>query len=236
MLINNAGVVSGKPLLELSDDDIQRTMAVNTMALFWTTKAFLPAMKQRNAGHLVNIASVLGTPTSLETLVSVCWRRTVIIGDGVFTGIFGGARLTDYSASKFAAFGFSECVRMELKSERVSVDTTLVCPYHLDTGAPRTTCFRLPVVGAHRSDAGMFAGVRIPWYSSLLFPVLKSGRVAERIVEAILLREETVMIGYSFWLIFLLRFLYPVWLLDRIGCLMGAFHAMRSFVGRAKND
>ena len=35
MLINNAGVVSGHPLLECSDDEIQQTLQVNLLAHFW---------------------------------------------------------------------------------------------------------------------------------------------------------------------------------------------------------
>ena len=42
ILINNAGIVSGKSLLELSDAEIERTFQVNTLALFWTVRAFLP--------------------------------------------------------------------------------------------------------------------------------------------------------------------------------------------------
>ena len=35
MIINNAGVVSGKSLLEIDDELIQRTFDVNIMAHFW---------------------------------------------------------------------------------------------------------------------------------------------------------------------------------------------------------
>ena len=44
LLINNAGVVNGKLLLELTDEQIERTFNINTLSLFWTTRAFLPAM------------------------------------------------------------------------------------------------------------------------------------------------------------------------------------------------
>ncbi len=57
ILINNAGVVSGKPLLEIPDEHIERTFAVNTLALFWTTRAFMPAMIEQGRGHIVTIAS-----------------------------------------------------------------------------------------------------------------------------------------------------------------------------------
>ena len=36
VLVNNAGIVSGRPLLELPDERIEKTFGVNTLALFWT--------------------------------------------------------------------------------------------------------------------------------------------------------------------------------------------------------
>lgn len=60
VLVNNAGVVSGKLFLETTDDQIERSLAVNTMALFWTCKAFLPQMIEAGRGHLVTVASAAG--------------------------------------------------------------------------------------------------------------------------------------------------------------------------------
>ena len=108
VLVNNAGIVSGRPLLELSDERIERTFAVNTLALFWTSKAFLPAMTARGSGHIVTVASA--------------------------AGLIGTARETDYAASKFAAVGFNEALRLELRRSAPGVKTTLVCPYYIDTG------------------------------------------------------------------------------------------------------
>lgn len=108
IVVNNAGVVSGKPLLELEDDSIRKTFEVNTLALYWVTKAFLPAMVERNRGHVVTIASAAG------------WVST--------------AGQTDYSASKRAAVGFDESLRQELRQVAPRVRTTVVCPYYIDTG------------------------------------------------------------------------------------------------------
>lgn len=58
ILINNAGVVSGKSFLDIPDEKIQLTMDVNTMAHFWTCKAFLPDMVKRNKGHIGKINDV----------------------------------------------------------------------------------------------------------------------------------------------------------------------------------
>ncbi|WP_395703739.1 SDR family oxidoreductase [Aquabacterium sp.] len=108
VLVNNAGIVNGRSLLDSSDDEIERTFRVNTLALFSTTRAFLPAMLARGAGHLVSISSAAG-------LAAV-------------------PRLADYSASKFAVVGFDEALRQELAERGVPIVTTLVCPYYIDTG------------------------------------------------------------------------------------------------------
>lgn len=42
MLINNAGIVSGKTTLELSDSMIEKTMQVNTISHLYTIREFLP--------------------------------------------------------------------------------------------------------------------------------------------------------------------------------------------------
>ena len=57
VLVNNAGIVSGKSLLEISDEEIVRTFEVNSLALFWTSRVFLPEMLKRRKGHIVTIAS-----------------------------------------------------------------------------------------------------------------------------------------------------------------------------------
>jgi all-trans-retinol dehydrogenase (NAD+) len=63
ILVNNAGIVTGKKLLEISDEAAEKTMAINTNAHFWTIKAFLPAMIEANKGtyniqYLVHFSSV----------------------------------------------------------------------------------------------------------------------------------------------------------------------------------
>uniref|UniRef100_A0A1I7XH25 Short-chain dehydrogenase/reductase 3 n=1 Tax=Heterorhabditis bacteriophora TaxID=37862 RepID=A0A1I7XH25_HETBA len=109
ILINNAGIVTGKKLFECPDELMELTMAVNTNALFFTTKAFLPAMLEANHGHIVTIASIAGK--------------------------VGVAGLVDYCASKHAAIGFHESVTAELLSmKKDGVKTTVVCPYYVDTG------------------------------------------------------------------------------------------------------
>jgi all-trans-retinol dehydrogenase (NAD+) len=118
IVVNNAGVVSGARLADLRPEQIERTFAVNVLALYWVTKAFLPSMLRRDRGHVVTMASA--------------------------AGLVGVARQTDYSASKHAAVGFMESLRAELRRERAAVSTTTVCPYYIDTGMFEGARSRLP--------------------------------------------------------------------------------------------
>ncbi|EQC35635.1 hypothetical protein SDRG_06919 [Saprolegnia diclina VS20] len=109
VLINNAGIVHGKPLLDLTHDQVQKIFGVNTLAHFWTTQAVLPSMLARNNGMIVTMASIMGQN--------------------------GAARLTDYCSSKFASVGFHEALRMELQHlGKPGVHTLLVCPMGVDSG------------------------------------------------------------------------------------------------------
>jgi all-trans-retinol dehydrogenase (NAD+) len=183
VLVNNAGVVAGKRFLECSDEQIERTMAVNTTAMFWTCRAFLPEMIAENRGHVVTIASA--------------------------AGIIGVAGLAAYCASKWAAVGFDESLRMELRRLAPGVKTTVVCPYFIDTG--------------------MFQGVRSRY--SLLLPILKEEVVAERIVRAIARNRPRLILPALPGLVPLLRIL-PVRMFDAVADLLGINRAMDGFVGR----
>ncbi|XP_062489338.1 epidermal retinol dehydrogenase 2-like [Pezoporus occidentalis] len=109
IVVNNAGVVTGKRFIDSPDSLVEKTMEVNIMAHFWTYKAFLPAMIASNHGHLVSIASS--------------------------AGLTGVNLLSDYCASKFAAVGFAESVNLEMRRlGKTGVKTTIVCPYFINTG------------------------------------------------------------------------------------------------------
>jgi all-trans-retinol dehydrogenase (NAD+) len=67
ILINNAGIVRAKELLDLDDDAIEKTISINLTAQFWTCRAFLPAMIERGEGHVVNVASGRRYPSRYRT-------------------------------------------------------------------------------------------------------------------------------------------------------------------------
>ena len=183
ILINNAGIVTGKTLLECSDAAIERTFQVNTLALFWTVRAVLPAMLERGRGHVVTIASA--------------------------AGLGGTSRLTDYCASKFAAVGFDESLRLELKRLGHPVRTTVVCPWYIDTG--------------------MFSGVRTRF--PVLLPILKPDYVAARILGAIQGNRKRLVMPRFVMAVLLARIL-PLGLFDAVMRFFGVDRSMDEFSGR----
>lgn len=110
ILINNAGVITGKLFLDQPDELIERTFAVNVLAHFWTIKAFLPGMINRKRGHIVSIASVAGN-------IPFCAG-------------------SDYIASKFANVGLDSALKIELKQANLEdvIHTTIVKPGLINTG------------------------------------------------------------------------------------------------------
>lgn len=184
ILINNAGIVSGKSFLELPDEKIEATFRINTMALFWTTKAVLGDMIEKNSGHVVTISSA--------------------------SALIGVAKLADYAASKWAAFGMDESLRFELQQRAPGVKTTVVCPYYIDTG--------------------MFDGVKSRF--SFLLPILKEEKVAEGVIKAIEKDRARLMMPPLVYAVPLMRGLLPPKLFDMVSNLLGINASMEQFKGR----
>ncbi len=183
VLVNNAGIVSGAPLVDLSNDQIRRTFEVNAMAPMYVTRAFLPGMIERNQGHIVMVASA--------------------------GGLVAAPRLSDYCASKFAAIGFEESLRLELKEQGSAVHTTLVAPFFVDTG--------------------MFEGVRTRF--SWLLPILKPEYVVDRMMKAIIGAHRRVILPWFVYVVFPIRLL-PVDWFDSLISFFGIRDSMKSFRGR----
>jgi all-trans-retinol dehydrogenase (NAD+) len=108
ILINNAGIVVGKPFAEHSMAEIERTLQVNVLGVMAVTNAFLPAMLARGQGHVVNIASA--------------------------AGLLPNPRMSVYAGSKWAVLGWSESLRLELEQAGQEMRVTTVTPSYIDTG------------------------------------------------------------------------------------------------------
>jgi 3-oxoacyl-[acyl-carrier protein] reductase len=57
ILINNAGIALTRSVDKLSEDDFDKTIAVNLKGVFLCTQAVLPAMRAKKWGRIVNISS-----------------------------------------------------------------------------------------------------------------------------------------------------------------------------------
>jgi NAD(P)-dependent dehydrogenase (short-subunit alcohol dehydrogenase family) len=100
VLVNNAGVAVVAPFLRTTEADWQWLLAVNLWGPMRLTRALLPPMIERGAGHVVMVASL--------------------------AGLVGAPGLVAYSTTKFALVGLTEALRLEIADEGVGL--TLVCP------------------------------------------------------------------------------------------------------------
>jgi all-trans-retinol dehydrogenase (NAD+) len=184
ILVNNAGIVSGKSFLEITDEQIIRTFQVNVLAHFWTVRAFLPKMIEHKKGFIVNIVSA--------------------------AGMIGVYKQSDYGSSKFAAYGFDESLRMEIRRNKWPVKNLVVCPYYINTG--------------------MFDGVKTRW--PWILPILDQHKVVKKIIKAI---EKDKKRLYMPWIVYLLPILrlFPVGFFDFFIDLLGVNHTMDEFKGRS---
>jgi short-subunit dehydrogenase len=99
VLVNNAGVITKKPLLQMAPDEWQEMIDVNLNAIFHLTRALLPGMVERGHGHIINIASIAG-------------RSAFPNGTG-------------YVATKHAVLGFSESLMLEVREAGVKVSVVM---------------------------------------------------------------------------------------------------------------
>jgi len=101
--VNNAGRGIGRPVLDLTDEDFDQMMAVNTKSALYGMQAIVPYFKTRGEGHLINVSSALGRVP------------------------FAGYR-SAYSASKAALNSLTTNLRMDLRREYPGVHVSLVMP------------------------------------------------------------------------------------------------------------
>jgi short-subunit dehydrogenase len=112
VLVNNAGIMPLGSVLKEPDAVARAIIDVNVHGIINGTKAVAPGMVDRGRGHIVNVASAVGR---------------IAVAEGA-----------TYSASKFAAVGFSEATRAELKPQGIDVSVVLptIVQTELAAGVP----------------------------------------------------------------------------------------------------
>ncbi|GAA6062323.1 hypothetical protein JCM10212_006875 [Sporobolomyces blumeae] len=113
VLVNMAGIVRAKSILDLSKRDIDLTYDVNVKAQYYTVQEVLPEMIAKGHGHIVTIASS--------------------------TAYHAAATGVSYCSSKAAALSFHEGLTEELRhvyqptASARKIRTSVVCPAHIKT-------------------------------------------------------------------------------------------------------
>ena len=106
ILINCAGIVGpNKPLVEVTDDEWDRVFAINVKGTFNLCRAFVPGMRERGWGRIVNFASIAGKD--------------------------GNPNLAAYSASKGAVIAMTKSLGKELATTGILVNA--VAPAVIET-------------------------------------------------------------------------------------------------------
>jgi short-subunit dehydrogenase len=101
--INNAGRGIGKPVLALTESDVDEMFTVNTKSALWGMQAIVPHFQERGRGHLINVSSMLGR-VPLASIRSA------------------------YSAAKAALNSLTANLRMDLRATHPGIHVSLVMP------------------------------------------------------------------------------------------------------------
>jgi 3-hydroxybutyrate dehydrogenase len=105
ILVNNAGIQHTCAIETFPAERWQAILAINLSAAFFTMRAALPGMRERNWGRIVNIASVHGLVASVNK--------------------------SAYVAAKHGLVGLSKAVALEAAAQRITVNC--ICPGWTDT-------------------------------------------------------------------------------------------------------
>ena len=136
VLVNNAGYALPGPLEALAEADLRGLFDTNLFGLLAVTRAFLPAMRERGLGRVVNVGSIMGR---------------------VAMPLLGA-----YNASKHAVAAVTDALRMELAPFGVTV--VLVEPGALRTGfAARALAGLDPYRDPGSPYAAALAGTDAAW-------------------------------------------------------------------------
>ncbi len=185
LLINNAGVVTGTYFHQHSHQQISQSMDVNASAFMHIALEVLPGMMEANSGAICNICSS--------------------------AGLISNPKMSVYAASKWAAVGWSDSVRIEMKQLGKNISVTTIMPYFINTG--------------------MFDGVK-----SKLLPILDAEKASEKIIKAIEKEKTMVAFPLPYWFVRLNQGIMPIgvfdWVMENV---FGIYDTMKEFTGRKPN-
>lgn len=186
VLFNNAGIVRGNSYFweTTNRKDIEQTMAINSLAPMYIALEFVPGMiESGNEARIVNIASS--------------------------AGLVANPRMAVYAASKWAAVGWSDSLRLEVEQAgHDHIKVTTVCPTYINTG--------------------MFEGAK----KMFLTPILEQDDVVNSSWDAMKKGSPFVILPWTSRLNKVLGGVLPLKLRDGFLNLVGVYSSMDEFKGR----
>ncbi|MHC4646107.1 MAG: 3-oxoacyl-[acyl-carrier-protein] reductase [Planctomycetota bacterium] len=96
ILVNNAGITRDRLVLQMSDEDFDKVIAVNLRAAFIATRIAARSMVRKKFGRIISLSSV--------------------------AGVMGNAGQTNYAASKAGLIGMTKSVARELARKNVTAN------------------------------------------------------------------------------------------------------------------
>jgi 2-keto-3-deoxy-L-fuconate dehydrogenase len=80
VLVNCVGMVGVGTVLDSANEDLERSFKVNVVTMASTIKAFLPAMRERKDGAIVNIASVVSSVKAAPNRFTYSTTKAAVVG------------------------------------------------------------------------------------------------------------------------------------------------------------
>jgi len=110
ILINDAGIYLKAPVVEITEENWDRTINVNLGGNFFCCRAFIPSMRKQKSGRIISVASGIAH--------------------------YGAKEFAPYAASKAAIIGFVKSLAREVGHDGITVNA--LCPGAANTAMPRT--------------------------------------------------------------------------------------------------
>lgn len=125
-IYNNAGIASGKSILDARFELYDKVIAINLFGVIHGTKVFLPHLIASGDGHVTNISSLNGYMAQDE--------------------------LSAYCTTKFGVRGFTEALRIEMLRDKLPVKVTVVHPGGVKTNIASAGLQHAEALGYEVSD------------------------------------------------------------------------------------
>jgi 3-oxoacyl-[acyl-carrier protein] reductase len=109
ILVNDAGIYLRSAVVDMTDEDWDRTININLGGNFLCSRAFVPAMRAQKSGRIISIASSIAHT--------------------------GAQQFAHYAASKAAIIGFVKALAREVAPDGITVNA--ICPGSSNTEMPR---------------------------------------------------------------------------------------------------